>query len=452
MLGEYTAQWSPVENVLIMDKCLPILGSSPPAIYRADAPDFIPVLLNGADIKCQIHPISIWSPDGQQVFFTGSDPENGSPMISSVWAVGQDGSNPLAINPEENTGWSIEFQGWLDDHTLLYTIYAGGGNRTVRFLDTLSGEITVEVGIHGYFQEMNGNYLAGTFWAPNSIPIVISPSPEFGDLSSILGGEYTRLLPLNIFEGERFNDAHFEDWRHDTPQMLVRYIEHSYEGENYSRIVRLVLWDVEADSASIIAEGGVDGQFSPDGDVLAFLTFGPPWLNPDGTPIKRHYAPIPLDQPTYLNLLDMRSQIVEYSVPAVDEMIQAGIENDPADRLYKLLISFSPDGRYLAYFAPNDTSGATLNVLDLNTMQVVYTTPADTLRPVWSPGSDSMIFRDSQMRLNVLDRTTMTAAPIIESGGQRVQLIDWSFDGQYITLSLRESQQGHPYTAVLPRP
>jgi hypothetical protein len=201
MLGEYTAQWSPVENALLLDKCLPIFGSDPPAVYRADAPDFAPVLLNGTDVECQILPISIWSPDGQQVFFAGRDPENSSLAIASIWAMGQDGSNPLAINPKRNMGWAIEFQGWFDDHTLSYTVYVWGGNHIVRFLDTLSEETIAVIGIPGSFHEINGQYLAGTFWAPNAMPIAISPSPEFGDFPNIMGGEYARLLTLNIFEG-----------------------------------------------------------------------------------------------------------------------------------------------------------------------------------------------------------------------------------------------------------
>jgi hypothetical protein len=381
--------------------------------------------------------------------------------LSSVedYLMEKEGSHPHAVNPDENTPsrW-ITFLGWMGSSRLVYTIPAGLGANEARIVDVSSEETLAEVLILGRFDRLNSQYLAATYANPYTFVIAISPSPDFGnaplDSFVIESADYVRANPSisTSPEEEWFDGSLFIDWRGDTSQMLEQFIEHSFEDENYSRIARLVLWDVEADSASIVAEGGVDGQFSPDGDVLAFLTFGPPWLNADGTPIERHYAPIPLDQPTYLNLLDMRSRIVEYSVPAVDEMIQAGTENDPADRLYKLLISFSPDGRYLAYFAPDGTSDATLNVLDLNTRQVVYSTPANTLRPVWSPDSGSLIFRDSQMRLNALDRATMTTAPIIEGGGQRVRSVDWSFDGQYITLSLRERPQASPHTAVIPRP
>jgi hypothetical protein len=460
MLGEYTAQWSPMENVLLLDSC-PDLASRDAAILRADAPDFAPILLNEIDVECDNSAGAVWSPDGQHIVFSGRilEDQSSSLLRAALWMMEKDGSNPHAVNPEENTPsrW-ITFLGWMGNGALVYTIPAGLGANEARIVDVSSEEMLAKVLILGGFNRLNSQYLAATYANPYSFVIVISSSPDFGnsplDSFVIESADYVRANPsVSISpEEEWFDGSLFINWRGDTSQMLVQYIEHSYEGENYSRIVRLVLWDVEEDSASILAEGGVDGQFSPDGDVLAFLTFGLPWLNPDGTPIERHYAPIPLDQPTYLNLLDMRSQIVVYSAPAIDEVIQRGIEDDPAYRSYKLLISFSPDGRYLAYFAPNNTPGATLNVLDLNTMQVVYATPADTLRPVWSPDADSMIFRDSEMRLNVLDRATMTTAPIIESGGQRVQLIDWSFDGQYFTLSLRESQRGHPYTAVLPQP
>lgn len=453
VLSNYSAQWSPTANELLLDTC-PDMVAHKSAVYRAGAPDFEPVLLNEADVECSaVSRGATWTPDGQSIIFSGRELQDSGPDITSVWLIGRDGSNPHPVRPDENTGLYVEFLGWMGESTLAYESYAGGGHRILRVLDVFTEARKAYVLMQGVFHDPTTDYVAGTYWAPNPVPVAVSLSPDYENAAHfVLGGaEYVRFTPLNTTRDEWFNNAEFEGWRGGTSQMLIQSVNHWVEDDFYRRVTRLKQWEVEADNTVVVAEGGVDGQFSPDGDMLTYLTLGPPWLDSEDKPLVDNYQPIPLDGTQYLNLLDMSAQVVTYSVPILEHQTLLGYRDRPDDILYELQVSFSPNSQYLTYFSPGDGTAAELNVLDLDSLQIVYSALADTQTPVWSPDSSRVVYYDHQMGLGVLRMSTLTFTPLVQSGSQRIVNIQWSYDGQYLSLDTRAEGESQflPDTAIL---
>ncbi len=439
-LGTYLTEWSPTSNELLLDNCLS--RSSTKEILRADPPDFIPTAINSQDVACTlVNDVAIWTPDGAQIIFSGMGPDGNAPHLVSVWIMEKDSSNPRAIEPEGYRGKYLELLGWIAPDTLAYEKYTGGGSNVCTLLNINSGQIVGSAFVPGGFFDLTPGYLAGTFFVmPREfvIAMYLKPDPERNPSYMYQEGrDYVNKLPMDIFGDSSFYYAFFRGWRSSNPEMLVRYINQEGEGDAYRQITRLALWDLESDSVSILADGGVDGQFSPDGSLFAYLTLGSPWLDENNRPLTDKYEPISLDGQYHLNLLDMTTGVVSYSVPIFEGQIvyEDGHEGNPSWSGP----SFSPDGQYLVYFSPADEGKAVLNVLDLASLQVVYSIPADAFFAIWSPDSSRFIYRDRQMNLVLLEMDTFSVTPLTLSGAQRIHFIDWSFDGQYISMLLGEN-------------
>lgn len=452
LLGIYNTEWSPTSNELLIDTCLD-LTISKSEILRADPPDFTPIVINNQDVDCVERPGATWVPDGTHIIFSGTGPEGCFVGYTSIWMMDKDGNNPYPIQPDRNTGLWIEFIEWMDSENLVYQSYEGGGHRALHVLDVSSGTLKLKATMHGIFHHTAGSYISGTYWAPSNIPVVVSMTPDYENTGFFpFDSEYIHLPPRTGPEGYFFNDAHVEGWRGNRLQLLFQSIYHSYEDDIYSRTARLILWDVESMSSTLLVEGGIDARFSPDGNILAYLTLGPPWLDEDNRPLTLNDDPIPLDESQYLNLLDMLTDRIIHSIPVADYQFVSDYYEKPEYIDYRLQISFSPDNRYLTYFSLDDDAHTVLNILDLGTLDLVYSGAADTFLPEWSPTGSRLIYRDQQMNLALLDMNTLSLRPLTLSGAQRVNSIDWSFDGQHISLLLRERPLEPPYTVILTLP
>ena len=116
--------------------------------------------------------------------------------------------------------------------------------------------------------------------------------------------------------------------------------------------------------------------------------------------------------------------------------------------------NFSPDGRYLAYLLPTNESDEFedlefhLEILDRQTGQVIFSRPSDDSVPIWSPGSERLVFNHPTDGLTVLNVLSGAFAPLAESGVIRLRQPKWSYDGRYLSLGVWQ-QDGTWSTAVI---
>ena len=190
-------------------------------------------------------------------------------------------------------------------------------------------------------------------------------------------------------------------------------------------VTDLKLWNVQSGALTLLASGVINGRFSPDGHFLTFLTPGNP-------------AP-------YLQLLNR-----------IDGKVIFTVQTLATDKNYDLRItneSFSPDSRYLAFFTPGnlefgennapatvnfDPGKPQLHMLNLETLQVIQSTPALDEALLWSPDSQQLFFRMLDENLALFDVTNGRFTPITLSGGARLSNPKWSFDGSYLSVQVAD--------------
>jgi hypothetical protein len=209
----------------------------------------------------------------------------------------------------------------------------------------------------------------------------------------------------------------------------------------------LMLWDIDAKVVQALVYSALDGRFSPDGRVLAFVTLGSVPLYPDGTPSFDLGFQVPMSQTTYLQLMDANSRLVLFSLPVVtmfDRTSRYVID------VYDTPLAFSADSRYLAFLTPgllvNDQIGKLvvlpvspdndpyLSLLDLYTFQPLLSTPIGATRDFYfSPDNDQLVFRGKGGNWYLLSLSNSQVQALTVAGGERLSWNGWSFDGDYFS-------------------
>ncbi|MCA9930590.1 MAG: hypothetical protein KC419_19030, partial [Anaerolineales bacterium] len=322
----------------------------------------------------------------------------------------------------------LTFDGWMDNENLVYSNYVSGGSWDIFIYNSEQDEIVAHAGIHvGDVLAVSDKYVvtaSGADYYFERSAAVFNTTPIREDDRRFFDGPYIRYLSFERGHDQfevRFNSTPL-DWLAAANQLLVLTWETDAELWNVdllhdSPVTDLQLWDVEADTLTLLVPGAVDGRFSPDGRFLAFLTPGNP-------------AP-------FLQLLNRIDGTVSFAVQTIDANI-----------------SFSPDSRYAAFFTPGplavDASGVPLTVtfepdasylhlLDLETMQVVRSLSALAKIVLWSPDSRRFVYQTPDGNLAVFDVHKGHTAPIANSSGERLSNPQWSFDGSYLSVQVRNA-------------
>jgi Tol biopolymer transport system component len=421
----------------------------------ADAPDFAAAVINAEDVRYPrvglFAQVATWTPDGQSVVFSGIPADDSGVFIySDVWLMDKNGLNPYPVNPGETASRDLEFVGWMDDQTLVYESYHGGGSRSVRVLDIYTGENLAEAGTNGYFHHPTANYFVGTNSWSGGYTLVVSRWRQPTE-HSVTFRPYVIYGPPYEF-GVEYPASEFQDWLPGTNKMLLQMFSYDIHGREYAPVSELLLWDLDAGTLSLLAPDGLNGRFSPDGRYLAYLTLGSPRLDAEGRPVSTRSEPKDPLLPRHLQLLDMQSGQVVLSLSISDD--ERAYKDGPF--VYRPHIAFSPDSRYLAFVTPgqvrldadgwpvgvdSDVEGqAYLNVLDLASGEVNLLAPGGATTPDWSPTSDKLVYSDPQGHLAFLNVEDGHSTPITQSGEERLLDLQWSFDGQYISLNFREDE------------
>ncbi len=210
---------------------------------------------------------------------------------------------------------------------------------------------------------------------------------------------------------------------------------------------QLYWWDVDQNELQPWLSFGVGATISPDGRVVSVLTRGPVQLDanqipvgellpPDDNPLIRHFV-----------LVDRTSgQTLLPAIPIGTEVEERGFFCSQCQ-------IFSPDGRYLAFFTeyplaldndgkptghfvPLTAPQPHLHILDTTTGQILFSYAGNRgwPYPAWSPDGMELAFADAQENIQVYNVATGSLTPLTQANANAVISLQWSFDGQYLTI------------------
>ena len=386
------ANWSPTRNEMLLTYCFNNSNEGNVLLLPAPFLSFTPVGPHEStcnhDFYNGIH--TIWTQNGDYILWSGLAVESEFDF-NYIMIVNRNGEDRRIVS----TGAvrSSYFHGWMDSITLLASSYEGGGNTGGSLINIVTGDT-------GRF----GDWFAG-FYSPSQQFIPVNDS--FGISNRTFDKVISRaLLPasnpedfllktflLEIPTSLDFGNPsglRFVNWYPDQNIMLILVwrngmdLTHDPDIEN-----SLQVWDTLTNKTEILVPGGVAGEFSRDGSMLAFVA--------------NHK--LILDD-------DMR-------------VIAEGDEFD-RDKLYimdistkRIIYSFDSDSNIISSAEPNLESG--WDGGDLNSF-------------AWSPTGDSFIHRNLDGNLEIVSILDGSKMAITTSFGDYVNRPQWSFAGTYISL------------------
>ncbi len=441
---------------------------------RFDAPRFFSVDLTPLDFSCPSWPVDFsWAPDGQSVVFAGPLPATheytDDSDYSEPWLISRDGANPHPIAPGETAAWWLTFIGWQDQHTLVYRGYAGGGHRYTESINILTGESIAWAIVQGSVSEQNAEYVAlNCFCAGNRVWVMSNDYDPEGE--EFVSGPYARPIPQEtLYEYDYFVNTQFEDWFPAKNLMLVSKTIYA-NGPERMPITQLITWDLPKDSVSTLIPDGYKGQISPDGQQIAYLTFGPPHLDKNHRPTGPDLSVEYLNAPHYLQLYDLTSNRVISSFPVARDLV------DRHFAFFNTHFFFSPDSTYLAAIVPADDAGNIkpvtaylpaivpaddagnakndhrLRVVNAvsGTIKLELASDFDTI--TWSPDSQRLVFRKADGNLAVLNTENGDVNTLTTANGHLAKNPQWSFDGTYLSIHYQSGLYGENSVVIVPVP
>ena len=433
-----SVEWSPNQNELIYHTCegrfiegFNFAGS----FFKASAPMFEAIdLAQNGFLFCKGLTNIAWTPDGTGIIFTGPLPDelsSSTPVeeFSEFWLVENDGNNPHPVLPGETiTRWLNFNSGWLDENTVVYSGYAGGGHVYFGILNVDTQEKLAWAIVHLGSGKLNSNFIAtnnGATYTSQISAAIISTVPQHPSVDDEFYSPYLHHLSFDD-EARKFEFySQFQDWRPNSNEMLVLTwdISNDLFETNLLQdeaVTSLQLWNVENDALTMLIPDAVYGRFSPDGRFLLFLT-----------PAPNH--PI-------AHLYDWQNQQVVVEQP----VIATRVSGNPVE----FEMTFSPDGRFLTYFTPNEDGTSTLQIIDTNLGNTVWDIINPAITITWSPTSEQFIYRNSDGNLALFTVADSRSQLLTIDGGHFVSNPQWSYDGRYLSVAVQKNEGGGE-TAIL---
>jgi hypothetical protein len=404
-IDHYSVLWSPIANEFIANDCWFALHNEvgQQSIFHIAAPDFLPVNITPASFVCEPEQDMIWSVDAAHILFAGPFPED-HPLHpsnygwdnSAIWIMDRHGNDSYPLNLDQAYGRYVDFIAWMDDQTLVYKSYAGGGHHYTAMLNVGSGEPISWAGVQiGGGYQPGLNYIGtntGMTSGGNTGAVAVSQTMVYSD--TVFDGGPFMLCVSKFFCNANPPDkpplldsnSRFEDWLPGTNKMLLLTWEAAIYLTDFdvetleSRLNRQVetqlqLWDVDVHEVSMLISQGIYGRFSADGQYLAFHTFTAASTNDK--------------YDTQLHVLRMADEQIILSLPSAEPVID-------------------------------------------------YDVPVF----VWSPRSDRLLYRDEQDNWQIIQIPNGNRTPITLNGGARLSFPQWSSDSRYLSVIFRDETEG----------
>ncbi len=278
-------EWSPVENEFVYSDCPwqsePV--TFPDAfVFLAAAPTFEDVDITPEGFSCFGIGSFIWPPSGQEIFFTGiQDSQAMCPYddVANVelWRMDKTGNN---VTFTDLKGWYLQVDDWLNDGTIIYSLYSGGMARNLMMYDLANKQEIANMWVlNPHVYATNSDYTVLEFGQPeyfNSVAI-FSPTPlhekrseldDLGPNSYALSYDGTTNYPIPDFFSS------YSDWLPNEKQVLVetwdKEVNILEQDTLHEKVIDLQLWDIEANTLELVAKGAFLGDLSPDGTAFAY--------------------------------------------------------------------------------------------------------------------------------------------------------------------------------------
>jgi hypothetical protein len=389
------------------------------------------------------------SPNGRWILFGSVPKQDYDPSwneVSQPIRVTAQDSRSLSIFPDQGSLRWLSFLGWLDGNTVALSDYAGGGFYNYSIMDSANNSLLAQVQVHGPAWPPNPIYLpiAEEYGGSYQL-LVLSRFAQANPYSTLLGpNNFSRGFPKEYIAPDM--STIFKDWLPDSNRMLVQAFVFS-RNINSTSFSQLMLWHVDSGIVQILIPAAIDGMFSPDGKLLAFVTLGAAPLTADGQPSFDLGPQVPQISQTYLQLMEMNTLKVLFSLPAVTTLNRSA--NYTVD-VFDTPLKFSPDSRYMAFVTPGiliaDQSGKLvvlpvsqesapyLSVVDLISFQPLLSTPLGAIQDFYfSPANDRLAFLGKEGNWYLLKLPTSQVQTVVMDGGNRLRWNGWSYDGFYFS-------------------
>jgi len=441
------AYWSPTANEVIFDNCHLYLNQAK-QVTLASAPDFLPQKITPDTYDCMLVGDfnMIWSPDGQQIVYSGPPPINDDNLYfraKDIWLMERDGSQARPINHGATTSRNLAFLGWMDKKTLVYKVHSGTGVIS-SIIDVTTGyhlaTLDMDARLH-HFLPPNHQYMVGG----NCLPICKVRAMPRTTQPALNRWDVMKPDDIILLTATREIGAYPEDWRPNTNQLLIKIFDPQEEPDSLT--AQLALWDIETMTIAPLIPQAVKGVFSPDGRTLLYIT-----LTID--PLSESAHPLDTDDDTpytnyvpHIHLFDMTTQQDIFQAPIITNI--KDWYNPYIVFNNALLTTISPNSEYATFImatpftlteaysstrSSNVEISPSLHIFNIKNKSLAYSTPTDLTAPLWSPTSDKLIYRDSQHNLVLLDVQQMITTSLTSQGGARISRPQWSFNGRYVTV------------------
>ncbi len=406
--------WSPIANELLFNTCPDDQSPlSDTFLYVASSPNFLPDDITPKDVTCRSYSQFLWHPDGQRIVFDGLSYLQDNPSETDIWIMDRTNSQIINFDRIDRIGRTTGFVGWMDNDILVYSVYSGGGHSYYSVLDISKNEEIGSAYFHaGGAKIFSNNLLVGETGATYTFDYsaVIMYRNRLLPTSSSFGSPHLHFLSSNN-EGHRevlFN-SQIASWSFSPSHVLVLtwdkdvdlyWVDLSQE----TSVTDLQLWNIEEDNLTLIAPDSVYGNLSKDGQFLLYITS--------------------LENRLHVQLMDVATRKILLSNEVYTEGgLEVGIW---------AFTSFSPNGRFLTYYSPEQD----LVVYDIALGTFLPSVTAVPFTPIWSPDNGRFVYKDPDNGLSIYEIDSQTTYSLTQAGCDELRNPQWSFAGTYLSVDV----------------
>jgi len=330
-----------------------------------------------------------------------------------------------------DVGWKVELPDFTMDQLEWATSYWGWLNNELRVSQQRVGTGSYSIGVYnvvteqgaggtadfeGRVKDVSQNYVIlneELGYSYNTNMAILSQEVVNPELDNWSIGPHVKFLGKDIVypsKSEFF--SRFMDVLPNTDQVLtLTWEEIVLDSDQFDNILtgtipaNLQLWDINTNELSLVKEGGIYGRFSPSSNELVTLSANPNAPQLELTNLITNETII--IQPAY-------AKTGEYAVDVI------------------AFTSFSPDGRFLTYYSPEQD----LVVYDIVSGTFLPSVTAVPFTPVWSPDNSRFVYKDPDNGLSIYGIDSQTTYSLTQEACDDLRNPQWSFDGTYLSVDM----------------
>lgn len=426
--------WSPLANEGASSACTPHIGpgvQTEQLLLFTSAPAFEQTDLTPAGFFC-VSPYFDWQwhPQGEKLLFFAPRAQVDETTLDyyDIWWMNKNGSEAEKFT---DGGKLATMDGWLADQYLVHTEYQGGGNRALYITDLITQErqalgwtynsfiytVTPDFVVTNHGRDPELFYTAVAVLPEKIRPGEVTPPSLVSPFMNYLSMDAEQAPAQHFIFNSRILD-----WLPNTQQLLVltwpaEISLGAVDLYHDATITKLQMWNVADGSLTELVPGAVGGHFSPDRTYLAYLLPTPAGLS--------------------IQLLNRVTGEIVFTSPVFASTTR--------------LSSFSPNGRYFTFYRGSEEQ-LQLVIYDLTEQKIAAELPAQRPKaqeiltpklwlPEWSPAGDVVAYVNAQNQWQLYDLALGQPILLSDAGTELVYRPQWSFDGQYLSLSVLQTDQ-----------